>query len=257
MQNANVKTAIDRWGISAGVWLCLLLALLYFCPAAVLAPDAAVTAREDAILTAAGMPRQQADRLDRDVKAFIAETLEASGQLDQMTYISSRPLSAAPEGSGLLSEIEFQFTAFQAAGTFYLFPSYTFTETVRPSGDDCLTLTFGEAFQPYEYAGRVWYKEEPMRDWEAVNELTANLQDFAEASYTGSQLGKTSRDVQIKGCAAVCAAEAPGEDQTVAVTYTHNPGWNADFTLFLGPWRWVFPADADVRTASQTVLLSD
>ena len=46
MQNANVKTTARRWGIPAGIWLCLLLALLFFCPAAVLAPDAAITTRE-------------------------------------------------------------------------------------------------------------------------------------------------------------------------------------------------------------------
>lgn len=46
MQNMGVKTAARRWGIPAGVWLCLLLALLYLCPAAVLAPDAAITTRE-------------------------------------------------------------------------------------------------------------------------------------------------------------------------------------------------------------------
>lgn len=46
MQLMNVKTAARRWGIPAGIWLCLLLALLFFCPAAVLAPDAAITTRE-------------------------------------------------------------------------------------------------------------------------------------------------------------------------------------------------------------------
>lgn len=46
MQNMGVKTAVRRWGIPAGIWLCLLLALLFFCPAAVLAPDAAITTRE-------------------------------------------------------------------------------------------------------------------------------------------------------------------------------------------------------------------
>lgn len=42
--------------------------------------------------------------------------------------------------------------------------------------------------RPYEYGGKLWYKDNTMNDWKVGGTLTANNQQLSGAEFSGSQL---------------------------------------------------------------------
>ena len=76
----------------------------------------------------------------------------------------------------MLYGIEFYCDAFISGSTVHIYPTYEFTEDKRPGGEDSFSICMGDALVPYEYGGRLWYKDYTMSDWVADDDLVANKQ---------------------------------------------------------------------------------
>lgn len=185
---------------------------------------------DDEILQASGMPQDMINSLDNDIKKCIVNDLKNNANLSDLQYIGAVS-SLSPSTSkdvGLFAnqvfyDITFSVTAFKSGSVIYIYPTYEFTADHQPKGNDSFAFQLGDAFVPYEYGGRLWYKDYTMSDWELGGSLVANNQGFNGAEFSGAQLGSPDWRMKFKGYTYCHAQVGTGSDKRIIMTYMHNP----------------------------------
>lgn len=213
---------------------------------------------DDEILLLTGMPQEEINNLDVDVKTFIINDLKESGELFDIEYFSTEEISApTPRTNQVLSDISFSVSSFKSNNTVYVYPTYEFTADKKPAGKDSFSFQFGDALMPYEYGGQVWYKDYTMSDWKLGGSMTANGQGFNGAEYSGAQLGSPDWSMKMKGCAYAHAQIGSGTDKRIIMSYMHNPnGKSYSITFSYGAVGITYNSSDTIYTAAQTNFLS-
>ena len=141
--------------------------------------DNNVVLSNKAYLLKTGMPQKEIEKLDDDVMQFIVDDLKSGGK--HFEYINSNiENQISILSSETLTGISFTASAFKNASTIYIYPTYEFTSNKQPRGKDSFSFQLGAAMRPYEYGGKLWYKDNTMNDWKVGGTLTANNQHNTE-----------------------------------------------------------------------------
>ena len=73
--------------------------------------------------------------------------------------------------------------------------------------------------RPYEYGGKLWYKDNTMNDWKVGGTLTANNQQLSGAEFSGSQLGTPDYAMKLKGVTYCHATAGNSSDKRIVMAY--------------------------------------
>ena len=170
--------------------------------------DNNVVLSNKAYLLKTGMPQKEIEKLDDDVMQFIVDDLKSGGK--HFEYINSNiENQISILSSETLTGISFTASAFKNASTIYIYPTYEFTSNKQPRGKDSFSFQLGAAMRPYEYGGKLWYKDNTMNDWKVGGTLTANNQQLSGAEFSGSQLGTPDYAMKLKGVTYCHATACP------------------------------------------------
>lgn len=219
---------------------------------------------EDEILRASGMPQDEIDALDNDIKKFIVNDLKNNANLSDLKYIDiSDSLSPSvskeirPLVNQVFYDIKFYVSAFKSGDVIYIYPTYEFTEDHQPKGKDSFSFQLGDAMRPYEYGGQIWYKDYTMSDWALGGSLVANNQGFNGAEYSGAQLGSPDWPMKMKGCAYCHAQVGTGSDKRIIMCYMHNPkGEPYSISFSVRGLGITYNSSATIYTNASTFVLS-
>lgn len=237
---------------------CILAACLWFDPLSTVAANQSVASMtDDEILLSTGMPQEEVNALDDDMKAYIVNDLKESGEIyDDLTYVSAEMNQVpAPRVEDLLSGIEFEAVAFKSNNNVTIYPTYEFTTAKKPAGADCFGFVLGNAFESYEYGGKLWYKDSGMTKWEVGGDLAANHQSLEGAAFSGVQLGSPDWSMKFKGCAYARAKLTSGTDKRIVMSYMYNPqrySYSVSLSFYAGV---SFNCPDRIYTAASTTYL--
>ena len=146
--------------------------------------DNNVVLSNKAYLLKTGMPQKEIEKLDDDVMQFIVDDLKSGGK--HFEYINSNiENQISILSSETLTGISFTASAFKNASTIYIYPTYEFTSNKQPRGKDSFSFQLGAAMRPYEYGGKLWYKDNTMNDWKVGGTLTANISNYLVLNFQG------------------------------------------------------------------------
>lgn len=181
-----------------------------------------VSLTNDEYLRETGMPENEMQKLDSNVKQFIVDDLKSgSGNFEYIkTDVEEQAVGRSAE---VLSGITFYASAFKNGSTIYVYPTYEFTTNKRPRGKDSFSFSLGDAMRPYEFGGKLWYKDSTMNDWAVGGTLVANNQNLNGAEYSGSQLGTPDYAMKLKGVTYCHATVGSGNDKRIVMGYLYNP----------------------------------
>ena len=214
----------------------------------------------DIFLLETGMSQEQIDALDADIKEYIVADLKKNANVSDLTYVDSEMISTvSPRVSQSLTGIEFSCPAWYERDVIHLYPTYEFTTTKRPRGQDSFSFVLGDAMMPYNYGGKLWYKADYMEDWESTSNdtLSANTQSMNGAEFSGSQLGTPDSKIYIKGCTNAQAYPGSGTDKRIIMSYMHNPNRSNYSISFSAMGLGIsYTAPGTIYTAAKTVQLS-
>ncbi len=169
-----------------------------------------------------GMPTQEIEALDYDVRQFIVDDLRGSGKND---WKINTDILALTKTDAEQNRVVFYINvyAFQKDSEHRIYAVYESSTEIMPTGNDKLFLCLGDSFVPYEYGGQIWYKKAGDGGWTEGGGLTANGQLSGGGTFVGRQLGDFRRKMLVKGCAYCYAHEGDGDDSRVTVDYTYHP----------------------------------
>ncbi len=194
--------------------------------------DNNVVLSNKAYLLKTGMPQKEIEKLDDDVMQFIVDDLKSGGK--HFEYINSNiENQISILSSETLTGISFTASAFKNASTIYIYPTYEFTSNKQPRGKDSFSFQLGAAMRPYEYGGKLWYKDNTMNDWKVGGTLTANNQQLSGAEFSGSQLGTPDYAMKLKGVTYCHATAGNSSDKRIVMGYLYNPqktGYSISFS---------------------------
>lgn len=163
---------------------------------------------------------------------FIVDDLKSGGK--HFEYINSNiENQISILSSETLTGISFTASAFKNASTIYIYPTYEFTSNKQPRGKDSFSFQLGAAMRPYEYGGKLWYKDNTMNDWKVGGTLTANNQQLSGAEFSGSQLGTPDYAMKLKGVTYCHATAGNSSDKRIVMGYLYNPqktGYSISFS---------------------------
>ena len=127
------------------------------------------------------MPQKEIEKLDDDVMQFIVDDLKSGGK--HFEYINSNiENQISILSSETLTGISFTASAFKKCiNHLYLFQHTSLLLNKQPRGKDSFSFQLGAAMRPYEYGGKLWYKDNTMNDWKVGGTLTANNQQLSGA----------------------------------------------------------------------------
>lgn len=216
------------------------------------------TLSADDILRNYGMPENRIEALDDDIKQFMINDLQSlESTSEPIEYVDSENVEMpALYVNQVLSGINFYCDSFLSGNTVYIFPTYEFTDDKKPRGKDSFSVCVGDALIPYEYGGRLWYKDYPMSDWAVAGDMVANNQYSNGAEYSGTQLGSPDWSMKMKGCAYIHAQVGSGTSRQLILSYMHNPNM-ANYTLSLnyGGIGIVYNSSGTIYSAARTFIL--
>jgi hypothetical protein len=244
--------------ITRHLLLCLLLSLSC---SAMYANASDTDMSDDEFLLQTGMPQEEINQLDSDIKAFMITDMKSSAKESDLSYV---PINISDLGNFLPNrvnqvfyDIEFSASAFKSGSTIYIYPTYEFTDYKRPKGNDSFSFQLGSAMVPYEYGGQVWYKDSTMTNWKVGGSMTANTQSSNGAEYSGSQLGSPDWSMKFKGCAYCHADVGTGSDKRIIMSYMYNPN-KGNYTLSFSAYGLgiSYTSSSTVYTNASTVKLS-
>ena len=118
----------------------------------------------------------------------------------------------------------------------------------------------GDALVPYEYGGRLWYKDYTMTDWVADDDddLVANNQYSNGAEYSGSQLGSPDYSMKLKGCTYIHAQVGTGSSRQIILSYMHNPNKaNYSISFNYGGIGIAYNSSGTIYSSAKTFILED
>ena len=176
--------------------------------------DNNVVLSNKAYLLKTGMPQKEIEKLDDDVMQFIVDDLKSGGK--HFEYINSNiENQISILSSETLTGISFTASAFKNASTIYIYPTYEFTSNKQPRGKDSFSFQLGAAMRPYEYGGKLWYKQ------------------LSGAEFSGSQLGTPDYAMKLKGVTYCHATAGNSSDKRIVMGYLYNPqktGYSISFS---------------------------
>lgn len=215
--------------INKGIIVLLCLAAVSRCPKPAFAAEPTNSASDSAkeYLAETGMPLQEIEILDSDIRQFIADDLRES---EIESWKVDRDILALTKTSSQQHTVAFYINvfAFQGESEHRIYAVYESSTGIMPVGNDCLFLCPGDRFSPYEYGGRIWYKKTGEGNWMQGGGLTADCRTAEGGTFTGRQLGDFRQKMMVKGCVCCYAGEGTGEDNRVTVEYTHCPSKETD-----------------------------
>lgn len=188
-----------------------------------------------------GMTQAEVEGMDPEFREYIAESLQSEsiqGALPEYIPVTIDEVASINSAPQLLTGITYSVDAYQLGSTIHVYPTYEFTTAKRPRGQDCFSVELGNALEPYEYGGKLWYKEYSTGTWQSDTTLTltANQVTLNGGSYSGNQLGTPDYNLYFKGCAHVKADVGSGTMKKIAMNYLYNPysnnfsiSWSAPF----------------------------
>lgn len=212
----------------------------------------------DEFLLSTGMPQEQIDTLDEDIKDYIVNDVKNNADLSSLEYVDADFTNTiAPRVNQVLSGIKFYVQAFRSGSTVYIYPTYEFTTDKRPRGYDSFSFQLGNALLPYSYGGQLWYKDYTMSDWAMGSTLTANTQGFNGAEYSGYQLGSPDWNMKMKGATSIHANIGSGSDKRIIMSYMHNPNRGSySISFSAGGVGISYSSASTIYTNASTVVLS-
>lgn len=223
------------------------------------AEEAATYLTSEDALRAYGMPESEIEALDPDIRDFIAEDLACQGNPDQIEYVESNVVDMpVAYVNQYLSNISFYASAFKTGNTISIYPTYEFTGNKRPRGNDSFCVAIGDAMTPYQYSGKVWYKDEYYSNqWLEFGAMNTTNQGFYYGEYSGAQLGNPAWDIKFKGCASIKAQAGSGSSKQLIMSYMYNPN-SVDYTLgvSVGPVSVGYNSSGTIYSAAQSVILN-
>lgn len=124
------------------------------CMLVMLISTSAVAAEEtddlsnDEFLRLTGMPQEEINNLDPDIKAYIVEDLQNHETPSELEYWDSEKiLSPTTRVNQKLTGITFDAEAFESGNRIYIYPTYEFTTDKKPVGEDSFSILLGNAFE--------------------------------------------------------------------------------------------------------------
>ena len=170
--------------------------------------------------------------MDPDIRDYIAECLiENTDANETIEYVNILSVESFPNRSlEVLTGVSYSVSAFKSGNVIHIFPTYEFTTPKRPRGNDAFTYQLADAFQSYEYGGKLWYKLYENSSWVADDNLVANQQGLNYACYSGTQLGTPDFSLYLKGCTYCKSYTGNGTDKRIVLSYLYNPS-NTSWSL--------------------------
>lgn len=210
----------------------------------------------DDFLLATGMTQEEINAFDSDIKEYIVSNLKDKANTDELEYVELEVMPS-PRVSQTLTGISFTAYAFKSGSTIYIYPTYEFTDAKRPRGQDSFSYQLGDAMLPYNYGGTTWYFDDIINQWTGSTSMTANMQGFNGAEYSGDQLGTPTYAMRIKGCAYCHASIGTGTDKRIIMSYLYNPNKsNYSISFGIGTLGISYSSSGTVYTAAKTIVLA-
>ena len=231
------STSKKRWISVIAIVLCLNFLL---CSSAFAATSEEISA--DQRLRATGMPQNEIDALDPDIKDYIASTLSPEAVYVESSNLQSYTLMGSESGDTSLATLTCPTFRKSASSNIYeLYPTYETKSPIKPRGNDLFGFCVGNGLGivPNSFSGLLWYKHNTLTEgrWQtdaSVNTLHASESSIYGYAVKGAQLGSPSVYMNMKAC---CHFDAKkySQDATMLVNlkYVHDTSGRVNYSISL------------------------
>lgn len=184
----------------------------------------------DQKLRVTGMPQDEIDTLDPDIKNYIASTLSPGAVYVESVNLQSSILPYASGDTSLATLSCPTFRKSASSNVYELYPTYESKSPIKPRGNDLFAFCVGDGMGivPNSFGGLLWYKHDTLTqgNWQTdanIHDLHASASSTQGYAVKGAQLGSPDVYMYMKGC---CHFEATkyssGATMLVSLKYVHD-----------------------------------